>query len=218
MIMRRKKKELPLLPEGWREETTERVKKIFLPEIQEEAHRILKRKETAIALAYMIDADSERFSVNRILKVLRICAYHASVKSPVHSFYRDPKVAARLIASLQTVMKELPFLFDEEEGVSTERIVFEEAIEFIELYSYRRRGKPPPTQKYLCLLHMEKLFRKWFGRPVYESIAAWMKATFPRDYREHDERDRPPVLTIVRELKRARILLRSPSKDMDSNP
>jgi hypothetical protein len=126
-------------------------------------------------------------------------------------------VAARLIASLQTVMKELQFLFDEEDGVSTERMVFEEAIEFIELYSSRRRGKPPRTQKYLCLLHTEKQFRKWFGRPVYESIAAWMKAIFPQDYREHDERDRPPVLTIIRELKRARTLLRSPAKGMDSN-
>ena len=216
--MARKKKELPPLPEGWREETIEHVKKNFLPEIQEEALRILNRKETVTALAYMKDADPGRFSVNRIIKVLRICAYHASVKPSGGSFYRNPKVAARLITSLQTVMKELPFLFDEEDGVSTERTVFEEAIEFIQLYSSCRRGRPPRTQKYLCLLHMETQFNKWFGRAVHESIAAWMKATFPRDYREHFERDRPPVLTIIRELKRARILMRSPAKDIDSNP
>lgn len=216
--MTRSKKELPSLPDGWREEATERVNKYFLPQIQQEALCILDRKETVTALAYMKDADSERFSINRIIKVLRICAYHASVKPPRHSFYRNPRVASRLISSLRTVLNELPFLFDEEDGVSTERVVFEKAIEFIELYSSRRRGKPHRTQKYLCLLHIETLFRKWFGRPVYESIAAWMKAAFPQDYFEHNERDRPPVLTIIRELKRARILLHSPAKDMDSNP
>jgi hypothetical protein len=124
--MARKKKELPPLPEGWREETIEHVKKIFLPEIQHEALRILNRKETETALAYMKDADPERFSVNRIIKVLRICAYYASVQPPGHSFYRNPKTATRLISSLKTVMKELQFLFDEEDGVSAEKMVFEE--------------------------------------------------------------------------------------------
>jgi len=203
--MPKKRKDLTATPKNWRGVVEERIKATFPEERQREALRILRRREAEEALLYMIDAGGKERAIARFMKSLRSCAFFAARPDTPQYSFRDHRVAGRIVESIEIILNELDFLIDpeSEDGDETPcRDSLIEIINYVKSASLRRPGAPVLQSKYMCLLHLERFFRTWFGRPVHGAIAAFAKATFPRDYDVT-----PTVNTIQIELGRARRLL-----------
>jgi hypothetical protein len=202
--MAKNPKELTTLPQGWLNVVEKRIHSTFPPDLHREALRILRRREAGTALSYMIAAGGKERALARFVKSLERCAYYAA-RPPVDYSFKDPRVASKIIRSVEIILAELPFLIDQDREDDEEqpcRASLLEVSDFVKAASIRRPGAPSPQSKYMCLLTLERFFRKWFGRPVHGALAAFAKATFPGDY--HEE---PSVNTIQIELGRARKLL-----------
>ena len=198
-------KELTECPENWRGVVEERVKATFPEHLHCQALRILRRREAEEALSYMIDAGGEERAIVRFVKSLHRCAYYATRPDASPYSFRNLRVARQIIESVEIILTELDFLIDPtcEDGDEMPcRDSLLEVKKFVENVSARRPGAPVSRSKYMCLLHLEKFFRHWFGRPVHGAIAAFAKSTFPGDYG-----GTPTVSTIQIELGRARKLL-----------
>lgn len=203
--MAKTRKEVTKCPENWRSVVQEKVKATFPEHLHREALRILRRREAEEALSYLIAAGGEERAIGRFVKSLRRCAYYADLADAAPYSFRDPRIARKITESVDIILNKLDFLIDPEAEDGDETPCRDSLLEvknFVETISAKRPGAPVLQSKYMCLVHLNKLFRTWFGRPVHEALAAFAKATFPRNYRGASTVNRIQV-----ELGRARKLL-----------
>jgi len=172
------KKNLPHPPKNWHAEAVQAVKS-FDPSIQNEALRILKRRETRTALVYMMDAVGGSFRPGDFYHALRICSDCATPRRPP---FASLKRAKEIVSAIDIVLDsgEIAFFLKETGEGRAARRQLEKAKKFGEEFSRIPKGARVKYEQQDCFLRLYKLFQSIYKRPVMKAIRSWMKAAFPR--------------------------------------
>jgi hypothetical protein len=153
--------------------------KSFDPSIQAEAARILKRRETQTALAYMMEAAGGSFNRGNFYHALRICSDCATPRRPP---FASRKRAVEIASAISLVLEsgDIAFFLKETNEGRTARRQLEKAKTFAEEFSKIRKGSRINYEQQDCFLRLYKLFLSVYKRPVIKAVRSWMKAAFPR--------------------------------------
>jgi hypothetical protein len=181
------RKILPHPPKNWREEAARAIRS-FDPSIQDEALRILKRRETGKALAHMRVAANGNLNPGDFYHALRICSDCATPRRPP---FASRKRAREIVSAIDTVLGsgEIAFFLEEANEGRIARRQLEKAKRFTEEYSRIPKGARVRYERQDCFLRLYKLFQAIYKRPVMKAIHSWMKSAFPRSDRR--SRSRP---------------------------
>jgi len=172
------KKNLPHPPKSWRADAVHAIKS-FDPSIQAEAARILKRRETMTALAYMMEAAGGSFNRGNFYHALRICSDCATPRRPP---FASRKRAGEIASAIGILLEseEISFFLKETVEGRTARRQLDKAKTFAEEFTKIRKGARIRFEQQDCFLRLYKLFHSIYKRPVIKAVRSWMKAAFPR--------------------------------------
>jgi hypothetical protein len=175
------KKSLPLPPKGWRDDAALAIRS-FDPSIRDEAHRIVRRRETETALIHMMDAAGGHLNSGNFYHALRVCSDCATPRRPP---FGSRKRAGEIISAIDTLLGagEIAFFLRESNEGHVARRQLEKAKKFAEEYSRIPKGGRIRFEQQDCFLRLYKLFQSIYGRPVMKAIRSWMKSAFPRSER-----------------------------------
>jgi hypothetical protein len=190
------KKELPQPPQNWRRDAEQAIK-FFDPPIQSVASRILSRRETEMALVYMMDAAEERWKPGDFYHALRICSHCANPRRPP---FASRNRAREISSAIRRVLdsEEIAFFLKETHEGRIARRQLEKAGKFSEESSKSRKAAPFRYEHYECFFQLHKMFQAIYGRPVMKAIGSWMKAAFPRSVRRIRSKSGPEERPVGR--------------------
>jgi hypothetical protein len=167
----------PRLPKHWRDDAARAIRS-FDPSIQDEAYRILRRRETEMALIQMMVADGGHMNSGNFYHALRICSDCATPRKPP---FASRKRAGEIISAIDTLLRsgEIAFFLKESGDGQAARRQLEKAKKFAEEFSRIPKGARIRYEQQDCFLRLYKLFHSVYGRPVMKAIRSWMKSAFP---------------------------------------